>query len=60
MRADICGYFYCPGLTEFQQGLAGRDRARGFFVSMDGDDIRRAAFCDEDSSRTIDPSAATD
>ena len=54
MRADICDYFYCPGLTEFQQGLAGRDRARGFFVSMNDDEIRAAAFCDEDRSRIVD------
>jgi hypothetical protein len=54
MRADICDYFYCPGLTDYENGLAGQDRARGFFVSMDGDEIRAAAFCDRESSRIVD------
>jgi hypothetical protein len=49
MRSDTCNRFVCRSLTEFRQGLTGPDPPRGFFVSMSGDKILGAAFCDEET-----------
>jgi hypothetical protein len=53
MRSDTCNRYFCQGLTEFRQGSTAQDRPRGFFVSMSGDVIRAAAFCDEETSRVV-------
>jgi hypothetical protein len=53
MRSDTCNRHFCPGLIEFQQGLTMRESARGFFVSMSGDEVLAAAFCDEETSRIV-------
>jgi len=53
MRSDTCNRFFCKGLTEFQNGLIGRDPARGFFVATEGEAILAAAFCDADGSRLV-------
>jgi hypothetical protein len=53
MRSDTCNRFFCKGLTGFQQGLTGRDPARGFFVATEGEAILGAAFCDADGTRLV-------
>jgi len=53
MRSDTCNRFFCKGLTEIQHGLTGRDPARGFFVSTEGEAILAAAFCDADGPRLV-------
>jgi predicted nucleic acid-binding Zn ribbon protein len=53
MRSDTCNRFFCKGLTEFQNGLTGRDPARGFFVATEGEAILAAAFCDAGGSRLV-------
>jgi hypothetical protein len=53
MRSDTCNRYFCKGLTDFQQGLSGRDPARGFFVATEGEAILAAAFCDADGTRLV-------
>jgi hypothetical protein len=60
MRSDTCNQYFCPGLIEFQQGLTAREPARGFFVSMSGDEVLGAAFCDEETSRIVGVSPESD
>ncbi len=58
MRSDTCNRFFCAGLTELQNDLNGRAPARAFFVAISGDEIRAAAFCDENGSRVVGRSPA--
>lgn len=60
MRSDVCNRYFCPDLKEFQQDLAGRDPARGFFAAMIKDEIQVAAFCDGDRTSAVPPTPATD
>jgi hypothetical protein len=53
MRSDTCNRFFCKGLTEFQQGLTGRDAVRVFLVATQGEAILAAAFCDADGTRLV-------
>ncbi len=60
MRSDICNQFFCTGLVELQQGLTAQAPARAFFVSMSGQTVRGAAFCDEKEFRPVPPSPANE
>jgi hypothetical protein len=53
MRSDTCNRFFCASLKAFQQGLTGRDPARGFFAATEGGTILAAVFCDANESRPV-------
>jgi hypothetical protein len=60
MRSDTCDRYFCSGLAGYRAGLSGEKPPRAFFVSVSGDAIRAAAFCDQDSAREVEVSSTVE
>jgi hypothetical protein len=49
-RSHTCNRYFCQELVDFQGSQTPQTETRGFFATVDGNEFRSAAFCDENGS----------